>query len=248
MDIITIDPSIRSTAIVINGNPHSFAVSDLIWTKTNRIKKWFDITQKHIELHTIYKAYDQIDLYSDLEVAKIDFCRTYANNIAELLDKQITNPYNSIALIEGYSYSSASGPIIDLVALGTIIRNMLCDHKITFIIMPPSSVKKMAARLTYPAVDVGKRKPKIEYRNNEGVMGGSFTKHDIYKSLTENNDLQTDWVNFLRIHEDEILESKSIPKPIEDINDSMVMYHILEKLLQEHDDVNDAIEKLTTTF
>ena len=84
--------------------------------------------------------------------------------------------------------------------------------------------------LTYPPIYKNKAKTKIEYRNNEGVAGGSFKKPDMYKVLVENTDLQNDsWVKFLAEHSEEQLSMKSISKPIEDINDSYILYQIITK-------------------
>lgn len=61
------------------------------------------------------------------------------------------------------------------------------------------------------------------------MAGGSFKKPRIYKALLHNNNLKGDkWVEFIREHSDEILGMKSIPKPIEDINDAKTLYEIIK--------------------
>ncbi len=88
------------------------------------------------------------------------------------------------------------------------------------------SLKSAAAKLTYPAIEKGKKVKKYEYRNFEGVAGGKFTKHEMLKSLIENPSLKGEWIKLLKEHSKELLEMKHIPKPFEDINDAKLMYEV----------------------
>ena len=103
------------------------------------------------------------------------------------------------------------------------------DPLIDLQIIPPTSLKLEAAKLTYPPIEKGVKIKKYEWRNNEGVSGGGFTKIDMCKALLENNDLSCDWVTMLRDNKENILSLKNIPKPIEDMNDAKLLYEILLK-------------------
>jgi hypothetical protein len=136
----------------------------------------------------------------------------------------------SIVGIEGYSYSSSAGPLIDLVTFSTLLRHKLY-HNVTkdIVIMQPASLKLNAAKLSYPATVKGVKVKKYEYRNNEGISGGKFKKPEMYRALIDNDDLKCVWVELLRYHADLILELNTIPKPIEDMNDAKLLYEILKK-------------------
>ena len=86
---------------------------------------------------------------------------------------------------------------------------------------------------------------KYEYRNNQGKAAGSFDKFDIYTALTENTKIKTDWVEFLREHQDEILKAKAVPKPIEDVNDAVTLMHIGQKAIQEQPDIQIVVSFLS---
>ena len=227
INIVSIDPSIISTAVTINGKIFAIAADHIALTKKLKYNKWFELSSTHCDIITIDTGYNGIKAYSQLECEKLKTYQTTANIIKNLVDTHRNTAYTTVVLIEGYSYSSSSGPLIDLVTYGTLVRNTLSElDNVEIVIMAPTSVKKMAAEMTYEPTEKGKRVIKLEYRNYQGVAGGSFKKPDMYKALTENITIDTDWVNFLREYQHDILLAKSIPKPIEDINDSIIMYHI----------------------
>jgi hypothetical protein len=237
INIVTIDPSLTSTALTINGRMFSLASEHIALTKKLEYNKWFSLASDHCDIHLIDSSYKDESSYALLETYKLETFQRTANLIRKLVDIHCHVHYNTLVLIEGYSYSSVAGPLIDLVTLGTLIRrNFFSRYETELVVMSPSSVKKMAAKLTYPAIDIGKKVTKLEYRNNEGIAGGNFKKHDMYNVLTENDSIQTDWVNFLRDQKSVIFDSKKIPKPIEDLNDSAVMYHIALKIFQDNED------------
>lgn len=245
INIVTIDPSIISTGLTINEQPFSIAAEKIALTKKGSLTKWFDISEPHCKILTVDTSYNNETVYAQLEIAKLKtFLRT-ANLIRKIIDTHCNLMYNTICLIEGYSYSSQAGPLIDLVTFGSLVREQLFSRSGTeLVVLAPSTVKRLAAKLTYEPIKKGK---KIEYRNNQGVAGGSFKKHEIYKVLTENNKINTDWVRFLRLKEKEISEQKSIPKPIEDINDSVVMFYIAQEAYKENNqDFNKTIKQLRT--
>ena len=50
----------------------------------------------------------------------------------------------------------------------------------------------------------------------------------MFLSIVENDNLNDYWSNYLRSVKEEILSNKSIPKPHEDINDSILLFNILK--------------------
>ncbi len=246
INIVTIDPSIISTGLTINEQPFSIVAEKIAFTKRKNLTKWFDMVEPYCEIFTIDTSYNNETIYAQLEIAKLKTFHRTANLIRKIIDTHCDLMYNTICLIEGYSYSSQAGPLIDLVTFGSLVREQLFSRSGTeLVVLAPSTVKRLAAKLTYEPIKKGK---KIEYRNNQGVAGGSFKKHEIYKVLTENTKINTDWVRFLRLKEKEISEQKSIPKPIEDINDSVVMFYIAQEAYKENNqDFNKTIKQLRTS-
>jgi len=230
MNIVAIDPSLASTAMVVNDKKFVYGSVSTSRTKKLALKGWYEKTDSLINLR---EHNDTPSLeYMEGEVAKWKHFNEISHKIAADIFDTIDTTIPTTVAIEGYSFSSAAGPLIDLVTLGTLIRHkiidlkMLTNNSLEFHIVSPTSLKAMVAKLTYPGVAKNK-KGDLEYRNKEGVAGGSFKKHDMYKALIENDNLTCDYVNFLREHSEEILALKSIPKPIEDTNDAKLLYEVI---------------------
>jgi hypothetical protein len=223
MNIIGIDPSLVSTAMCINGKHLFNYTKEKYATNKSGLNKWYKTCEDYVEYRWI--DYSNIDDFTDSEIDKL---KSY-ERLADLVVKDINNYINKNEKvyigIEGYSYSSSAGPLIDLVTYGTILRGKLLEITDNIKIYPPSTLKLEAAKLTYPKIMEGKKEV---WRNNEGVAGGKFNKHDMYKALTENNSLHSDWVEFLREIKGDIFESKTIKKPVEDCNDSYLIYEVLK--------------------
>ncbi len=228
MNIITIDPSLSCTAVVINGKRFIYTNDAVACTKRGSLKRWFNDTNDLIS-HRIFSDKPYTENHSELEIFKLEHYSKIVDHIIDDIKATINTEDNTIVAVEGYSYSSSAGPLIDLVTFGTLLRRAIYDmSSIKLQIYTPSELKKMAAKLTYPPIQKNKSGTKLEYRNNEGIAGGSFKKPEMYKVLTENTNFYNDpWVQFLRENSDEILNMKSIPKPIEDMNDAMITYKIL---------------------
>ena len=245
INIVTIDPSINSTAVTINGQVFAISSESIAYNKSTKFKKWYELTDEYATIVTVDTSYQNQKTYSSLEVIKLETYQNIANIVTSIVDKHTNPKYTTVVLIEGYSYSSQAGPLIDLVTLSTLIRNSLSSRPDTdLVVIAPSSLKKLAGKLTYDKIVKGK---KIEYRNHQGKASGSFNKHDMYLTLIENDDIQTDWIKFLREHSEDIIKAKAIPKPIEDINDAIIMYHVAIMELKEHlrnEEYKDYIEHL----
>ncbi len=224
-NIIGIDPSLISTAAVINGKLYNYCrESDA--TNKSGLSKWFKMCDHLMELRFI--SYRKFETYSEGEITKLKDYDKISDMIIEDILKNIDPSKPTRVGIEGYSYSSDAGAIIDLVTFSTLLRKKLFDkvtHDIT--IISPTSLKLESCKFTYDPIDVGKRKPKLEYRNNQGIAGGKFLKNDMYMAITENKVLDTPWVKHLRELKDEMFEGKTIKKPYEDMNDAYLIYCIL---------------------
>lgn len=227
MNIISIDPSLTCTAMVINGRRFVFASHDLAHTKKGALTKWFKECENLV--HYEFIDYEKTEGYSNNEVAKLIAYQKTIERIIILIYNSLLIDFKQPVkiLIEGYSYSSQAGPLIDLVTFSTLLRNAIINLPLADVtIYAPTQLKLEAAKLTYEPIKKGKKVIKYEYRNHEGVAGGQFTKFDMLKALTQCDKYANSWVYFLKTHQAEILNYKSVPKPIEDVNDAMLLYYI----------------------
>lgn len=227
MNYIGIDISINSTAIFI---------------ETNGIEKILSFTNKkdnNIYIKELNKCgvdfthFERKILkdYTDNELSKmrhyIDISDSIINKILSVID--LTK--KTYCQIEGYSFSKNTSSILDIVSLSTLIKSKLLVNiqNIDMTIISPSSLKLEACKMVYKPIDVGRKKPKYEYKNNLGISGGSFKKHDMYRAVIDGK-IECMIYDFLNdyIH---ILEMAKIPNPIEDIIDSIFACKILKSNL-----------------
>jgi hypothetical protein len=225
MNLITIDPSLTCTAVIVNDKIFVYASESVAMTKTGKPTKWFDSVDHLITLRLHSNAYTATN-HSDKEIQKL----VNYNGIVKTIFTDVLScliPGEPIRVyIEGYSHSSEAGPLIDLVTFGTALRMMLAFMSVDDIqvhIVTPTELKMYTARFTYLALTTKKSEV---IRNHQGVSGGKFTKHEMYKALIENVNLQCEWVTNLRNIAPDATAMKGIPKPIEDINDAKLMYEI----------------------
>lgn len=222
MTTIAIDPSISCTAMVIDDKKFIFTNKSYASTKTG-LNKWFTKCENLIH----YEILDDLttcDDYSLSEINKLKRFNDISTAIFNTITKNIKCGIDLKIYIEGYSYSSIAGPIIDLVTLGTLIRSKCISIADKVTIISPKTLKIETCKFVYAPVQV---KKKIEHRNNSGVSGGKFTKTEMCQSLLDSK-LNCEWTTFLRDNRDEIFKNKSIPKPIEDINDAKLMFEIFK--------------------
>ena len=87
-------------------------------------------------------------------------------------------------------------------------------------------------KLTYDPIvkEIGKKVKRIEYtyKNKLGISGGKFTKRDMALTIIENEKIDDPWFKYLKLIKTELLEVKDIQKPHEDVNDAVLIYHILK--------------------
>jgi hypothetical protein len=205
----------------------AFVKEDIALTKTGKQNKWFYLCDPFVDFfyHTLEPAKKLS--YAELEMHKLKTYNEITDEIVKYVKKKTS--YRGVSaptkiFIEGYSFSSAAGPLIDLVTFSTLLRIKLrktISEDIT--VLAPMELKLAAAKLTYPpTLD----KKKEVWMNKEGVKGGSFKKPEMYMALIDNENLQCDWVEFLREYASDILAKKAVPKPIEDLNDAKLLYEI----------------------
>lgn len=222
MNYIGIDPSKISTGLCVNGKLFNYCRYSDAWNKKS-LKKWFALGEDHITYR--YITLHKIDNYSDSEIMKVRDFGIIADMIIEDIVSNIDISQPTKVAIEGFSYASDVGDIIDLVAFSTLLRDKLLKHVTQdIIVLAPTSLKKESCMMTYEPIDIGKRKPKLVYKNNEGIAGGLFTKHEMYMSIVENEKLRDGYTKLLRDIKEDVWEVKNIPKPFEDVNDSYLLY------------------------
>lgn len=230
MNYIGIDPSITSTGLVINGKVFSYTYEEKAFTKKGDYTKWYKLSEHYVN----YRFHDQarFDNYQEEQVIKLGLYKGVVNNIIEDVKNNIDIDQKTLVAIEGYSYGSSAGNLIDLVTFGTLLRDSLVNMGCILEVVSPMSLKLESCKLTYDpiVIEKGVRKKRIEYqfRNNEGIAGGNFTKYEMYKSIIENNVWEDDWKKHLESLGDDI--NATIPKPHEDINDAYLLYQYIKKI------------------
>ena len=211
MILIGIDPSLNSTALSIYKDGKY-----LFYNYTNNKSNYKWIKNINDCVNFKFHEYSNNDDFSESEVDKISI-------YDEVTDKIVYDIFNFIKdeetkiFIEGYSYSAQAGRLIDLVTFSTLLRYKLLKNKnITLHFIPPSSLKKYVAAMVY------KPDKKGIYRDDSGKAGGSFDKKDMMNVLLK-FDIDELYFNYIKHNSHEILKSKNIPKPFDDINDSLLL-------------------------
>jgi hypothetical protein len=226
MNFIGLDPSLISTGMVVNGKLFNYCREKDALNKSG-LSKWFKYCEDKINLRFIeYREYEN---YSEGELIKLKDYDKITDQIIKDIEDNIDKTKPTKIGIEGYSYSSDAGAIIDLVTFSTLLRKKLWDYISKDIeIFSPSTLKLESCKLTYPPINEGKKKDKWVYKNSYGVSGGNLTKHGMFLCIVDNDNLQDEWSKLCRTLKDDIMGASKVPKPFEDLNDSMLIFHILE--------------------
>ena len=200
MNIVAIDPSLISTALVVTSGDtfkmFNYCRESSAFGKTG-IKKWFKLAEQYVTYKFI--EYREFEDYSEGELTKLkDYDKITDDIIKDILDN--INPTKPTKVgIEGYSFSSTAGDIIDLVTFSTLLRKKLFD-KISedITVLSPSTLKLESCKLTYPPIikEIGGKKPRQEFiwRNTMGISGGKFQKTEMFKAITDNDDLNDNFM------------------------------------------------------
>lgn len=226
MNYVGIDPSLISTGLVVNGRIFNYCRESDAYTKSG-LSKWFKLCESEMTLRFI--EYRDFENYSDGELIKLKDYDKVTDMIISDIESNIDKDLPVKIGIEGYNFGAQVGDLIDLVAFSTLLRKKIWDYiSKDILVMSPSTLKQESCKLTYPAIDIGKKKPKLEWRNNYGISGGNFTKREMYLSIIENDNLVDSWANHCKLIKEDILENKTIKKPYEDVNDAYLIYQILK--------------------
>lgn len=235
MNIVAIDPSLISTALVVSSEDsfkiYNYCRESKAYGKTG-LTKWFKFAEEHVTYRFIeYRSFKD---YSEGELIKLKDYDAISDTIIEDILSNIDQSQPTKIGIEGYSFGSAAGDLIDLVTFSTILRKKLYDKVSQDIsVMSPATLKLESCKLTYPPIrkEIGKRKKTIkeEYRNKIGIPGGKFMKKDMYLAIIENNELNDYWFNHCKSVQGDILSVANVNKPYEDVNDAYLIYQILKK-------------------
>jgi hypothetical protein len=220
---VSIDPSLISTAVVV-GDGEQFSILNFCREKDSRNKKgwskWFSYCEDLVQFNII--DYNKAEGYSDVEISKLQDYNKITESIVDEIVK-LTRGENFKVFIEGFSFSSSAGDIIDLVTFSTLLRIKLFSLTKDITIVSPMTLKQLSCKLTYEPIDIGKKKPKLVWKNKSGIAGGHFTKREVFLSIVESN-REDKWTRHCRMMAPEILSMKSIPKPYEDCCDAFILY------------------------
>ena len=229
---IGIDISLSSTAVYISSKEKDYIFSYL---NSNKVSKWANKISsiENLKINRIEQLIKKEE-YSDLEIQKLNYYDQISDLILKDIQSIIVNDTCEIN-IEGYSYSSKTSSINDIIALSTLIRLKLLNNTNSNInIITPNSLKLETCKMCYGISEIKKvskktgkdLKTEFKYINNEGVAGGSFKKHEMYKAIIEKQ-LDSIITDFLTNNND-ILLMKTIPSPLDDINDALLLSKIIK--------------------
>jgi hypothetical protein len=217
--------------MVVNGKLFNYCRLKDAMNKSG-LSKWFKYCEDKINLKFI--NYREFENYSEGEITKLkDYDKITDDIIDDILDNVDLGKPTKVG-IEGYSFSSTAGDIIDLVTFSTLLRKKLFDRVSEDItVLSPSTLKLESCKLTYPPIikEIGGKKPRQEFiwRNTIGISGGKFTKTDMFLSIVDNNEIDDFWSKHCKLSKSDILSVATIPKPYEDVNDAYLIYSILQK-------------------
>jgi len=236
-NIVAIDPSLISTAVVVSSvdtfKIYNYCRESAAYGKTG-LRKWYKMAEEDVTYKFI--SYREYKDYSEGELIKLkDYDKITDGIISDILSN-IDNTKPTKIGIEGYSFGSQAGDLIDLVTFSTLLRKKLFDEiGQDILVLSPSSLKLESCKLTYSSIikESGKKKKtyKEEWRNNLGIPGGLFTKREIYMSIIENNNLTDFWSKHCKSIKNELLSVSVINKPYEDVNDAFIIYQVLKKII-----------------
>jgi hypothetical protein len=234
MNIVAIDPSLISTALVVSSGDsfkiYNYCRESKVFGKKG-ITKWFKSAEQYVTYKFI--EYREFDDYSEGELTKLKDYDKITDQIIDDILQNIDPTKETKIGIEGYNFGAQVGDIIDLVTFSTLLRKKLFDQvSEDILVMSPSTLKLESCKLSYEPIrkETGIKKIKIveEYRNKLGIPGGKFTKNDMALAIIENNTLDDYWSNHCKSIKNELMSVSTIPKPYEDINDGWLLYQILK--------------------
>jgi len=208
-NIISVDPSLNSTAITIYYNNKYKYYSFLKGYKPG--SKWCKDLEPFVDIFNV--TYETSDVFSESEVLKLKQYSSLVNKIINIIAPYLND---SEIRIESYSQNSKNGRIQDLVTFGTLLRHKLYEKNENIRFITPKQLKKFIAKKVYGTSDNG-----VSYNNNK-VAGGNFTKWDMLQCLID-SDSMSPLAVYSRDNYNIISQIKSVPKPLEDLIDAEIL-------------------------
>lgn len=231
MNIVGIDPSILSTAVRILTPDKDLLFS---FYKDKKLSKWEKIITDVADIKlTSFKEYKSMS-YSEEQIQKHKDYEQISDKIVDVILDNIDDTLDTYIIVEGFSYSSAAGPLIDLVTFSTLLRDNLIKHVTENVtIIAPNELKKGCAMLVY---DKG---PDKMYRNNQiqengkGIAGGSFKKPQMALAMIDyygktGQIINKKMLDFLMNNKEELFAMKGFPKPADDLIDAIFLVEIMK--------------------
>lgn len=233
-NIIGIDPSLISTAVTIESNGTTKLFN---FFKDKKLNKWEKIAEDFINLKFInYKDYKKMN-NSEVQISKHKDYKQIVKQISATILDNIDDNKETIVGIEGYSYSSSAGPLIDLVTFSTLLRDELLQYVTTnIIVITPGELKKTCAMIVYDKGEDGAYRNNEIQKNGKGTAGGSFKKHDMARALIDfygktGKIINQELHKFLMEYKEDLFNMKGFPKPFDDIIDSLWLKETLKQKL-----------------
>jgi hypothetical protein len=216
MNYIGVDISLNSTAVFIETNENKHILSF-----TN--KKDNNIYIRELDRYGVKFFHidrEKSDDYSINEILKIKHYNMLSDLLVNEIIKRIDMTKKTFCQIEGYSFSKNTSSILDIVSLSTLIRSTLIKsiENIDISIISPSSLKLETCKMVYKPENIGIKKPKLVFKNNQGIPGGLFKKPQMYRAILEGK-IDTPIYDMLMTYKD-LMDREKIPNPIEDIIDA----------------------------
>lgn len=223
MIYIGLDISKISTALCIEKN-NKINLYNYTTKKPKNI--WIQDTSNYINYRFINYDYSKIEDYSERELKKFDTFEEVSDLIVNDICDNVKILESISICIEGFSFSSNAGPIIDLVELSTLIKHKIktkIKGMVNIKILSPLTLKVNSCEMVYEPkiIEKGKRiikKVKV-IENKQGKLGKDFDKKDMFNCLIDSK-LEFDFKDFLHENSEKFLKNKDLPKPIDDIIDS----------------------------
>ena len=208
-NIISIDPSLSSTAIVVRNSHYQYFSFFKDFKENN---KWCKDLSPFVQFSVLNK-FLSVEDFSENEMLKFNQYLELAKNIETVLLPYLSN---AEIRIESYSQGSKNGKFQDLITFGTLLRYRLLRHCPHITSVPPKQLKKEAAKLVYMPDKKG------IIRNKDGKAAGSFNKWDMFQTLIDSN-IHNELATYCQKRYKLITANKNVPKPIEDLIDALFL-------------------------
>jgi len=240
MNIVGIDISKNSTGVSIMRNDEIILLN---FTTTKKNYVWIKKVLNNIDFEFINYTHEDIKTYSEKEIIKLREFDKLSDTIFQKILGNIDKTQKTYICLEGYNYGlKNTNSIIDIVTLTTLIRKKLYNgipNLEEMVILAPTTVKSKTCLMVYGTTTTetvskkGIKKTKVVVNKApNGTTGGKFEKHDMLKALVDFN-VDCKLTQFLKENKDELLSYKNIPKPFDDIIDSLFIMMILKNMVDE---------------